>query len=232
LNWLYGWLILPESLPPGRRVPFAWKKANPAGSLTLLRSRPELLGLAGVNFLYLLAHNVLPSIFVLYTGFRYGWTAFDVGLMLGATGVANILVQAVLVGPAVRILGERGALLTGLAAGAAGFVIYGLAPASAVFWMGVPVFAFMGLVQPGAQALMTRLVGASEQGQLQGANSSLMGLTGILGPGLFTLVFAWSIRGDQTHALSGFAVLIAAAMMAVALGLAAWVTRHRAKTGR
>jgi DHA1 family tetracycline resistance protein-like MFS transporter len=232
LNWLYGWLILPESLPPDRRAPFAWKKANPAGSLTLLRSRPDLLGLAGVNFLYMLSHNVLPSIFVLYTGFRYGWTAFDVGLMLAATGVANIVVQAVLVGPAVRYLGERGALLAGLAAGAAGFSIYGLAPESAVFWLGIPVFALMGLVQPGAQALMTRLVGPSEQGQLQGANSSIMGLTGIIGPGLFTLAFAWSIRGDRAAALPGLAVLIAAAMMAVALGLAAYVTRHMAKAGR
>jgi DHA1 family tetracycline resistance protein-like MFS transporter len=226
LNWLYGLLILPESLPPERRVQFSWEKANPAGSLTLLRSRPELLGLAGVNFLYMLAHNVLPSVFVLYTGFRYGWTAFDVGLMLAATGVANILIQAVLVGPAVRYLGERGALLAGLAAGATGFAIYGLAPESAVFWTGIPVFAFMGLVQPGAQALMTRLAGASEQGQLQGANSSIMGLTGILGPGLFTLVFAWSIRGGQAHALPGLAVLIAAAMMAAALVLAARVTRN------
>jgi MFS transporter, DHA1 family, tetracycline resistance protein len=231
LNWLYGWLILPESLPPERRVPFAWKKANPAGSLTLLASRPELLGLAGVNFLYQLAHNVLPSIFVLYTGFRYGWTAFEVGLMLAATGVANIVVQAALVGPAVRYLGERGALLAGLAAGAAGFAIYGLAPTSAVFWTGIPVFAFMGLVQPGAQALMTRLVGASEQGQLQGANSSIMGLTGILGPGLFTLVFAWSIRGDQAHLFPGLSVLIAAAMMVMSFLLAAWVTRPATNTG-
>jgi MFS transporter, DHA1 family, tetracycline resistance protein len=232
LNWFYGWLILPESLPPERRVPFAWKKANPAGSLALLASRPELVGLAGVNFLYQLAHNVLPSIFVLYTGFRYGWTAFDVGLMLAATGVANILIQAGLVGPAVRYLGERGALLAGLAAGAAGFAIYGLAPTSAVFWTGIPVFAFMGLVQPGAQALMTRLVGASEQGQLQGANSSIMGLTGILGPGLFTLVFAWSIRGDHAHIIPGLPVLIAASMMAMAFLLAAWVTRKMTNTGK
>ena len=228
-NGLYGLFILPESLPRERRAPFDWSKANPVGSLSLLRSHPELFGLAGVNFLYQLAHNVLPSVFVLYTGFRYGWTTFEVGILLAATGITNIIVQSVVVGPAVSRFGERGVLLLGLATGGIGFTIYGLAPTSSVFWTAVPIFSLMGLVQPGLQALMTRLVKPSEQGQLQGTNSSIMGLTGILGPGLFTSVFARSIDGRQADALAGLSVLLAALMMYVALGLATWITRTGAE---
>ena len=77
-NALYGLFVLPESLPPERRsAQFSWARANPLGSLRLLRSHPELFGLAGVTFLYYVAHEVLPSTFVLYTGYRYGWNTAD-----------------------------------------------------------------------------------------------------------------------------------------------------------
>ncbi|GGC50695.1 TCR/Tet family MFS transporter [Chelatococcus reniformis] len=224
VNGLYGLFVLPESLPPERRSPFRWRRANPLGSLALLRSHPELLGLAAVTFLFQLAHHVLPSIFVLYTSYRYGWGTSELGLMLAATGVANIVVQALLVGPISRAVGDRGALLAGLACGALGFAIYGLAPTALVYWLGLPVFALVGLIQPAVMALMTRRVGAAEQGQLQGASASIIGLTGLIGPGLFTLAFAWSIRGDASQALPGLAVLLAAGLMAAAALLAAAVT--------
>lgn len=218
-NGLYGLLVLPESLPPERRAPFHWGKANPLGALRLLLKYPGLPTLGAVVFLYQLAHNVLPSVFVLYTGHRYGWTPKDVGLSLAATGVCNLVVQGRLVGPAVRRLGERGALRLGLAMGAAGFAIFGLATAPAVYWLGVPVFALSGFVQPGAQGLMTRRVGPHEQGQLQGAGSSIMGVTGLVGPGLFTTVFAWSLgRG-----MPGAAVLLAALFMLAGLAVTALV---------
>ncbi len=133
-NWFYGYLVLPESLPPERRAKtFMWSKANPLGSLRLFLSKPGLLRLASINFLYQLAHNVLPAIFVLYTGYRYGWTPAQVGLMLMATGIGSIFVQIVLVGRVVKKIGERGSLLVGLVGGATGFVIYGLAP-TALFY--------------------------------------------------------------------------------------------------
>jgi DHA1 family tetracycline resistance protein-like MFS transporter len=225
-NWLYGLLVLPESLPPERRVKrFDWRKANPIGSLKLLRSHPELFGLAGVFFLFQLAHNVLPSIFVLYTGYRYGWSPFEVGLMLMATGVANIIVQAGLVGRLVKALGERNALLLGLGCASVGFAIYGLAPTWQLYALGLPVFALGGLIGPAGQGLMTRRVGPSEQGQLQGANSSIMGLASLIGPSLFGLTFAWSIRHDAILHMPGLAVLIAAALCLGGLLLALQVAK-------
>lgn len=219
-NGLYGLFVLPESLPPDRRTTFRWAKANPFGAMRLLARHEGLPTLGAVVFLYQLAHNVLPSIFVLYTGYRYHWSPRDVGVSLAATGVASIVVQTRLVGPAVRRLGERGALRVGLAAGALGFAIYGFAPTPLAYWMGLPVFALTGLIQPGVMGLMTRKVEGNEQGQLQGATSSIMGVTGLIGPGLFTTVFAWSIA--DAH-MPGIAVLLAAVFMVAALAVTAKV---------
>ncbi|MCR5880744.1 MFS transporter [Phenylobacterium sp. J367] len=128
LGALYGFFLLPESLKPENRSPFAWAKANPLGSLGFLASHRELLGLSSLNFLLQLAHNVLPTIFVLYASNRYGWTLAQTGAALALTGVCNIVVQGLLVKPIVARIGEWGAVLLGLAAGGLGFVIYGLAP--------------------------------------------------------------------------------------------------------
>lgn len=221
LNWLYGFFILPESLPLERRQPrFDWKKANPLGSLQLLRSRQGLLGLAGVGFLFQLAHNVLPSVFVLYMGFRYGWSPATIGLTLMASGIASIVIQAVVVGPAVKRFGERGALLIGLVSGFAGFMIYALAPTGFLYLCGLPIFTFTGLIQPGLQGLMTRRVAPNEQGQLQGANSAMMGIASIIGPPLFLFPFAFAVRHDATLHMPGLPVLIAGALMLAAAILA------------
>lgn len=225
-NALYGLFVLPESLPPERRRPFAWRRANPLGALTLLRSHRELLGLAGVNGLYHLAHHSLPSVFVLYGSWRYGWSERTVGLTLAGVGVCSAVVQGGLVRPLVARFGERRTLYAGTAAGAAGFLLFGLAPSASLFWAAIPVFAFMGLFGPSIQGLMTRRVGPSEQGQLQGANTSTMGLTGLAGPALFTLVFARFIGGRGEATLPGAPFLLAGALMAAAFLLARRVTRR------
>jgi DHA1 family tetracycline resistance protein-like MFS transporter len=220
-NWLYGYFVLPESLPPERRVQrFDWKKANPVGSLHLLRSKPDLLGLAGVGFLFQLAHNVLPSVFVLYMGFRYQWSPQVIGLTLMASGIAGILLQGLLVGRIVKAVGERGALLLGLFCGFAGFLIYALAPTGWLYFCGLPIFAFSGLIQPGLQGLMTRRVSSHEQGQLQGANSAMMGIASIIGPSLYLAPFAWAVRHDATLHMPGLPILIAAALMLAGTALA------------
>src|SRR5262249_29662088 len=143
LNALYGLFVLPESLAPESRKPFVWRRANPVGSLILMRSHPDLLGLSSVNFIFLLAHQVLPSVFVLYAGYRYGWNERTMGLTLAAVGVYNIIVQAGLVKPIVMRFGERRALFTGLFFGAAGFAIFGLAPTGITFLSALPIFALM-----------------------------------------------------------------------------------------
>ena len=224
-NVAYGFFVLPESLPPDRRMAFRWSRANPIGSLRLLAEHRELLGLAGVAFLYHLAHVVLPAVAVLYTSYRYGWDNKTMGLTLAAVGVASGVVQAGLIKPTVRRLGERTTLILGLLFGTAGFAIYGLATTGVGFWAGIPVLALWGLGGAAFMGLMSELVSGSEQGQLQGANSSLMALAGMLGPWLFSQTFAWSIGPAATWYLPGAPFLLAAAILLAATALAWWVTR-------
>jgi DHA1 family tetracycline resistance protein-like MFS transporter len=222
MNAAYGYFVLPESLPKEKRAAFSWRKANPVGSFTLLRSHPELSGLALSNFLMQFAHVVLPSVTVLYMSYRYGWNELQVGLALAAVGVCSMIVQGGLIKPAVAWLGERRALAIGLLFGAAGFVVYGLAPSGAIFLAAIPLMALWGLAGPSAQALMTRRVSPSEQGRLQGANSSTTAIAGIFGPLVFSHTFSAFIRP-----LPGAPFLLAAALMLAACAIAWAATRPR-----
>jgi MFS transporter, DHA1 family, tetracycline resistance protein len=226
-NALYGLLIMPESLPRGERTSFRWRRANPFGALTLLRSHHELLGLAFVNFLGNLAHAVLPSIAVLYMLYRYGFDERIVGLTLAAVGIGSIIVNGAIVGPVTKQVGERTALMIGLAFGVAGFLAFALARTGPEFWIGIPLLALWGLESPAAMALMSRRVSASEQGRLQGANASVTGMANLFGPGLFSQVFAVAIGVGHESFLAGTPFMLAALLVAAA-GLLAWyVTRNR-----
>jgi DHA1 family tetracycline resistance protein-like MFS transporter len=226
-NAMYGLFILPESLPPEKRRPFEWRRANPLGSLKLLRSHPELSGMAVVMFLSNLAHAALPATFVLYAGYRYGWDARDVGLVLASVGICSAIVQGAVVGPAVRRLGERRVLLAGLTCGAVGFFAYGLAPTGMLFLAAVPVVALWGLASPAAQGLMTRHIGPTEQGALQGAAGSVMGIATMIGPWLFAATFAYFIgEGTRWH-LPGAAFMLAALLLALGAVVAARITAQR-----
>jgi len=226
VNFLYGLFVLPESLAPEKRATrFEWIKANPVGALKLLQSHHRLLGLAGVLFLFQLAHTVLPSIFVLYTGYRYHWSPLFMGMTMAGTGVLGIIVSIFLVGPVVKRIGERGAVLLGAMFGAAGFAIYGLAPTTAWYLTGTVVFAGMGFLTPGLMGLMSRRVPPHEQGQLQGANQSLQGISSIIGPVVFNGIFAWSVRNDADLHLPGLAVWVASALLALAWTISLFVAK-------
>jgi DHA1 family tetracycline resistance protein-like MFS transporter len=219
-NGLYGLLVLPESLPPERRARFAWRRANPLGALGLLRAHPGLMRLGAIYALYSLAHQALPAVFVLYGDYRYGWNERTIGLALALVGVCSAVVGGLLVRPLVRRFGERRSLLAGLAFGAAGFAVFGLAPTGWTFCAGIPVMALWGLTAPAAQGLMSRRVSAAEQGRLQGANSSVMGLTGLIGPALFTGIFAHFIAPGSGWHLPGAPYLLAALLLIAALAIA------------
>lgn len=219
-NAMYGLFVLPESLPRERRDAFSWRKANPLGALKLLRSHPELWGLSWVTFLSNLAHAALPSVAVLYMGYRYEWDSRSVGLLLAAVGACSIVVQGVLVGRAVKTLGERRTILVGLVCGSAGFIIQAMAQNGSIYTTGIVVMSLWGLMGPALQGVMTRLVSPFEQGQLQGANSSVLGISTLLGPILFTQIFAASIGTQSDWHLPGAPFLLSAILLAGATALA------------
>jgi DHA1 family tetracycline resistance protein-like MFS transporter len=225
LNAAYGYFILPESLPRERRAPFAWRKANPFGALVFLRSHPMLLALAAAAFLSRIAHDSLPSTYVLYVDYRYGWDEMSVGLSLAAVGICSMIVQAGLVGPSVASLGERRVLLAGLLFGALGFAIQALAPTGTLFLIGIPFIALYGLANPAMQALMSQRVGPEAQGQLQGTIHSLGGLAGLLAPFIFTQAFAAFIAPETPLQLPGAPWLLAAAFLIASAAIAARQTR-------
>jgi DHA1 family tetracycline resistance protein-like MFS transporter len=222
-NTLYGLLILPESLPKERRSPFRWRSANPVGALKLLRSNNVLAGLSVVNFIGQVAHVVLPSTFVLYATYRYGWDQKTVGLTLAMVGICAMAVQGAAIGPIVARFGERRALLLGLSCGAVGFFIFGAAPTGPLFWIGIPVMALWGIAGAATQGLMTRLVAPDQQGALQGATTSVQSLSQLVGPFLFTLTFAYFIGGHAPWLMPGAPFLLASALLVLALLIAARV---------
>jgi DHA1 family tetracycline resistance protein-like MFS transporter len=225
VNATYGLFVLPESLPRERRAPFALSKANPLGSMALLRSERALFGLALVAFIDYVAHESLPSCFVLYSDYRYHWNERDIGLVLAAVGVVTTIVQAALTGPAVKALGERGALVAGTALGAVSFALYGIASTGALFLLGIPFGALWGIAAPALQALMTRRVGPTQQGSLQGAISSIRGIGGMIGPLLFTQAFAAAIRPGALVPFPGIPYLLAAALLLLCTMTAVRATR-------
>jgi DHA1 family tetracycline resistance protein-like MFS transporter len=215
-NAAYGYFILPESLPRSERSPFSWARANPLGSLRLLRSEKGLTNFAIMHALYNLAHQSLPAVFVLNAEYRFGWSSATVGLTLALTGVGAAIVQAGLVGRIVSAFGERRALIAGLTFGMIGFAIYGVAPTGAIFMAGIPIISLWGMYSPAMQSLATRRVGRDRQGQLQGALSSIQMTTGIVGPILFSEVFARSIQPDSAFPHPGAPYLLSTVLLVLA----------------
>jgi DHA1 family tetracycline resistance protein-like MFS transporter len=198
LNFCYGLVVLPESLKIASRRPrFEWSLANPLGSLRLLRSHPELFGIAMVTLFGYIAHESYTTVYVLYGQHRYGWDTRTLGIGLAIVGISSMIVSAVLAQKTVERLGARGALIAGLLFGAIGFFLFGTAN-PIIFWLAIPVNALWGIANSAEQVLMTSRVGSDEQGQLQGALGALRSLTMIGAPMLFAGTFAYFLQSGRS----------------------------------
>lgn len=208
IAFLYGLLVLPESLPKERRMAFAWRRANPLGAFRLLRRHAELTGLAWVYFLLYFAHHVFSAVFVLYAAHRYGFGPFETGLLLAFAGLLEMLVQIFLVGRVSSWLGDRRTMVVGLVLGAFGILGMGVAPTGWLFIAALVPNALWSLALPTIQSLMTRLVSEREQGQLQGANNSVASVAGVISP-----LFFGAVYGVSVVAMPGLVFVIAAVVL-------------------
>lgn len=227
IAFLYGLFILPESLPPEKRMAFSWKRANPIGAMVLLKRHAELTGLAVVNFLLHFSHHIFSAVWVLYAGYRYGWTPWQVGVLLAVVGAADMVVQGLLVGPLVKRFGDRRVMVFGLFGGAFGIAMMGVAWTGWMQYAAIAPNALWGLAMPTLQSLMTRLVGESEQGQLQGANMSVASIAGIASPVFFGAVYSVTVGPGIAMEWSGTAFYIASAIL-LAAGVVGWRVSARA----
>jgi DHA1 family tetracycline resistance protein-like MFS transporter len=220
LNWLYGYFVLPESLPRERRRPFRLRQANPVGSVGRLRTYPGVAGLAVVVVVSNMAYLVLQSVWVLYTTLRFGWGPLENGLALTFLGVLTALVQGLGIRPLLDRLGERKAIVLGLVSSVASFTLYALVPLG---WMMLPVMvvgSLGGIAGPALQGLISRSVSDAEQGSVQGALGSLGSLAAIVSPLLATALFAAFTGPTAPVYLPGAPFLFGALMLALAIGLA------------
>ncbi len=219
-NGLYGYFVVPESLPRALRTKLTLKRINPFSAITILRVPGPLRPLLIANLMMQFSSTVMPTVFVLYTGWRYGWTAHDAGMALAALGFGALVVQGWLLGLTIKWLGERSALLGGLACNLAGLVILGLAPAGYLSYVAILFIALGGLTGPAFLSLVTRAAGPSDQGHTMGALGSAAEIASLVAPTAFGSIFAATIGPWAGAGLSGAPFFLAALCLAGALALA------------
>lgn len=218
-NWFYGYLFVPESLRPEHRKEFTLRRANPIGSLVLLRSHPELWKLATLQFLAYVSHEVFV-IWALYAIYRFAWSQSMIGASLAFVGVCTAAISGGLTGRAVAWLGERRTLYIGQCFGAIGMLIAGVARTGAVYLASIPVISMWNISFPAAQGMMTHRVSEREQGELQGAIQSLRSIAFVIGPYLFSGIFAWFINPKRAIHVPGAPYYFAALLLFSAMLLA------------
>lgn len=219
LNVIYGYFVLPESLSKDNRRAFEWKRANPISSLKNLRKYPVVSGLVISLVLTFIASHAVQSNWSFYTMYKFNWTAEIVGYSLAVVGVLVAFVQGFLIRKIIPRLGQVKSIYLGMSFSALGLLLFGLASES---WM---MFAFLipyclgGIAGPSIQGVISSQVPANEQGELQGALTSLMSLCGVFGPLLMTNLFAFATAKNSTFHVPGAPFFLAAFLTLVSFFL-------------
>jgi MFS transporter, DHA1 family, tetracycline resistance protein len=226
-NFVFAYLAMPESLTAANRRALDWRHANPVGALRAVGRYGSVLGLMAVFVLAVFANRVAEMTWVLFTGYRFGWGPTETGFSLAMVGVMFVIGQGGLVRVVVPRLGERRAIVLGLAVSVVVSALYGIVPQG---WMVYPVMAIgiLGwtIAQPAVQALMSQSVPPNEQGLLQGALASMTNLTSVVGPPIWTGLFGYFVSPAAPVLVPGAAFFASSLVFMVALALATrWFAR-------
>ena len=220
INWLYGYFVLPESLPAENRRKFEWKRANPVGSLAHLRKYPAVAGLVlSLVLIYIAVHSV-QSTWTYYNMKKFNWNTKWVGYSLAFIGLVITIVQAGLIRLIIPKLGQARSLYTGLFLYSIGMLLFGLATQGWMMFAFSIVYCLGGIAGPSLQGIISSHVPANEQGELQGSLTSLMNATTIIGPLLMTNLFAYFTRAGApvyfpgAPFIAGSALVLASAILA------------------
>lgn len=189
VNFIYGYFVLPESLDKENRRAFDWRRANPIGSLKLLRKHPEISGLVISLILIYIASHAVQSNWSFYTMFRFNWDERMVGISLGLVGLLVGLVQGLLIRWINPLIGDRKSIYYGLLLYGIGMLLFAFATEGWMMFVFLVPYCLGGICGPALQSIITKNIPSNEQGELQGALTSLMSATSIIGPPLMTNLF-------------------------------------------
>ncbi|MEO1022860.1 MAG: TCR/Tet family MFS transporter [Bacteroidota bacterium] len=219
LNVLYGFFILPESLPKEKRRRFEWKRANPLGAVSQFRQVPGVGWLVGVFSLVYFASHATQSTWSYYTMFKFDWDPAQIGFSLGIVGVCFATVQGYLTRVLIPKIGEVKSVFIGLNMYVLGFLGFAFAPTSTLMLVMIAPYALSGLSGPALQSIISNQVPANQQGELQGALTSLISLTAVFGPPFMTTVFSYFSTDQAPVVFPGAAFFIAAVLALIAIYL-------------
>ncbi|HEX8330823.1 MAG TPA: TCR/Tet family MFS transporter [Hymenobacter sp.] len=219
-NFFYGYFVLPESLPADKRRPFEWRRANPVASLLRLGHYPAILGLVASLVLLYLAGSATQSVWSFYTMLKFGWTEKLVGISLAVVGLFSGLVQGGLVRVAIPKLGAARAIVVGLLCYTVGFVLFAFASRGWLMLAFLAPYCLGGISGPALQSTISGQVPANEQGELQGALTSLISATGVVGPLLMTYLFGYFTRPAAPVQFPGAPFLLGAVLALASVLLA------------
>lgn len=220
VNWLYGFFILPESLKPENRRKFEWSRANPVSTLLNLKRYPVILGLVGSLILVYIAAHAVQTNWVYYTMEKFHWTEKTVGISLAVVGFMFAIVQGGLIRIIIPKLGQQRSVYVGLGFSAMGFLLYALATQTWMMFTFTAVYCMGGIAGPALQGIISTQVPPNEQGELQGALTSLMSVTSIFGPLIMTTTFALFTKSGAPVYLPGAPMLLGAVLCLTATLLA------------
>ena len=231
INWLYGYIVLPESLPKEKRRKFSWKRANPVGTLMQFKKYPVIIGLVVSIFLLYVASHAVQTTWSYYTMYRFKWNATQIGWSLAFVGIVVAIVQGGLIRILIPKFGNEKSVYIGLTFYALGFLLFGLATQGWMMYAFMLVYGLGGLTMPALQGIISNQVPQNEQGELQGGLTSIMSIALIFGPPIMTHVFATFTAKDAPLHIPGAAMLLGSLLTIISAGLAynSLVHKHRKK---
>ncbi len=219
LNFVYGYLVLPETLPREQRRPFSLARSNPVGAFKVFAKYRGMIPLFTVMFIYFFATSVYPAIWAFWGIARFGWSEATIGLTLAAYGLTSAVVQGGLTGPIVKWIGERKAVVFGLLTAGLVSVGYGLAPGLITVLVLLIIHGPEGIFYPALTALMSKEAPADAQGELQGGIASMQSIGMLAGTVMFTQVFGYFMQPGAPIVSPNVVFYLAAGLMAVGLGI-------------
>lgn len=225
LNCAYGYFILPESLSEENRRPFEWRRANPLGSLLQIKKFPAISGLVVIYFVLYLSHHATQSTWTYFTMLRFDWNEAMVGYSLGIVGVCVAVVQGGLTRVFIPKWGEQKSVYIGLIFYIFGFLGFAFVPSGWMLLVMIAPFALGGFAGPALQGIISNGVQNNQQGELQGALTSLISLSAIIGPPMMTGLFGYFTSQSAPFILPGAAFIAGSILCAISLAGAYWVMR-------